>query len=100
AGEGPSRVCAPTLCTPHVGEQRNAALENPCQVLSISRGKEERPERNIRHILKSLQLDLTAQPLLLLRIGRVDPFAAQFLDLRHARPTPQRLPAQAAQEAV
>ena len=70
----------------HAIEHRETSGQDVGQVLPIRRRLPVFAKRDERHVLPELLLQIDADPLLLLQIGRVEPGGAQFLDERTVGP--------------
>src|SRR5260370_3829830 len=74
------------LCRSDAVERREAAGDDADEALAVGGGLPILAERDERHVLPELLLQLLANLLLLVQIGGVEPSGAQFLDLRAVGP--------------
>src|SRR5205814_8637350 len=75
----------------HAIEHGETSGENIDQVFPVGRRLPVFAHRDERHVFPELLLQIDADPLLLLQIGRGEPGGAKFLDARTAGPAVYRL---------
>src|SRR5262245_24052269 len=87
----PWRKLPPISREAHAVERREAAGHDAGQALAVGAGLSVFAHRDERHVFPKLLLQIDADLLLLLQIGRGEPGGAQFLDARTVGPAVDRL---------
>src|SRR6516162_10519558 len=77
--------------TAHAVERRKAAGHDDRQALAVGARLPVFAHRDERYVFPELLLQIDADPLLLLQIGRGEPGGAKFLDARTVGPAVYRL---------
>src|SRR5208282_2168438 len=75
----------------HAVERCETSGQDVCQILSVRRRLPVLAHRDERHVLPELLLQIDADPLLLLQIGRGEPGGAKYLDAGTVGPAVYRL---------